>query len=251
MFVNSSVTDVVLVTLSSTAVETAIAQGTSRWAMARGQRLNTSIVLAAVHGLSGLFRAVSAVEPSLSRPLPTLSQSLTGHLACLDVKQHESKETAIHVFPRVAYLLRAPPIDKIIITSPPKDNIIITSPPKDNIIITSPPRDNIIITSPPRDNIIITSPPRDNIIITSPPRDNIIITSPPKDNIITTSPPKDNIIITSPPKDNIIITSPPRDNIIITSPPKDNIIITSPPKAPEQGLFNVGCLRCGTLCRSI
>ena len=46
----------------STDVETAIAQ----W----GHRLNTSIVLAAVHGLSGLFRAVSAVEPSLFRPLP-------------------------------------------------------------------------------------------------------------------------------------------------------------------------------------
>ena len=38
--------------------------------MARGHRPNTSIVLAAVHGLSGLFWAVSAVEPSLSRPLP-------------------------------------------------------------------------------------------------------------------------------------------------------------------------------------
>ena len=38
--------------------------------MARGHRLNTSIVLAAVHGLSGLFRAVSAVEPSFFRPLP-------------------------------------------------------------------------------------------------------------------------------------------------------------------------------------
>ena len=36
----------------STAVETATAQCTSRWAMARGHRLNTSIVLAAVHGLS-------------------------------------------------------------------------------------------------------------------------------------------------------------------------------------------------------
>ena len=32
--------------------------------------INTSIVLAAVHGLSGLFRAVSEVEPSLFRPLP-------------------------------------------------------------------------------------------------------------------------------------------------------------------------------------
>ena len=81
-------------TLSSTAVETAIAQFTSRWAMARGHRLNTSIVLAAVHGLSGLFRTGSAVEPSLSRPLPTLSPSLIGHLASVDVKQHESKGVA-------------------------------------------------------------------------------------------------------------------------------------------------------------
>ena len=54
----------------STAVETANEQCTSRWAMARGHRLNTSIVLAAVHGLSGLFRAVSAVEPSLFRSPP-------------------------------------------------------------------------------------------------------------------------------------------------------------------------------------
>ena len=50
-------------TLPSTEVETAIAQCTSR--IARGHRLNTSIVLAAVHGLAGLFRAVSAVELSL------------------------------------------------------------------------------------------------------------------------------------------------------------------------------------------
>ena len=42
----------------------------SHWAMARGHRRNTSIVLAAIHGLSGLFRAVSANEPSLLRPLP-------------------------------------------------------------------------------------------------------------------------------------------------------------------------------------
>ena len=78
-------------TLSTTAVETAIARCTSRWAMASGHRLNTSIVLAVVHGLSGLFRAVSAVEPfsvSLSRPLPTLSLSLIGQLASVDVKQH-------------------------------------------------------------------------------------------------------------------------------------------------------------------
>ena len=56
--------------------------------MARGHRLNTSIVLAAVHGLSGLFRAVSAVEPSLFRPLPPLSPSLTSNLASVDVKQN-------------------------------------------------------------------------------------------------------------------------------------------------------------------
>ena len=79
LLLNSSATDIVLVTLPSTAVETA---------MARGHRLNTSIVLAAVHGLSGLFRAVSAVEPSLFRPLPPLSPSLISHLASVDVKQN-------------------------------------------------------------------------------------------------------------------------------------------------------------------
>ena len=83
LFINSGATDIVLVTLSSTAVERAIAQCTSRWAMARGHRLNTSIVLAAVHGLSGLFRAVSAVEPitlspSHSVPVPNRSSRLRG-----------------------------------------------------------------------------------------------------------------------------------------------------------------------------
>ena len=64
--------------------------------MARGHRLNTSIVLAAVHGLSGLFRAVSEVEPSLFRPLPPppLSPSLISHLASVDVKQHGPKNCA-------------------------------------------------------------------------------------------------------------------------------------------------------------
>ena len=58
--------------------------------MARGHRLNTSIVLAAVHGLSGLFRAVSEVEPSLFRPPapPSPSSSLISHLASVDVKQN-------------------------------------------------------------------------------------------------------------------------------------------------------------------
>ena len=63
--------------------------------MARRHRLNTSIVLAAVHGLSGLFRAVSAVESSLCRPLPTLSPSLIGHLASVDVKHQESSVRSI------------------------------------------------------------------------------------------------------------------------------------------------------------
>ena len=40
--------------------------------MATGYRLNISIVLAAVYRLSGLFRAVSAVEPSLCRHFPSL-----------------------------------------------------------------------------------------------------------------------------------------------------------------------------------
>ena len=45
------------------AVETAVALCTSCCAVARGNRLNASIVLAAVHSRSGLFRAVSVVEP--------------------------------------------------------------------------------------------------------------------------------------------------------------------------------------------
>ena len=89
LFLNSSATDIGPVTLPSTAVETAIAQCTSRCAMARGHRLNTFIVLAAVHGLSVLFRAESAAEPSLFRPLPPpLSPSLISSLASVDVKQH-------------------------------------------------------------------------------------------------------------------------------------------------------------------
>ena len=89
LFVNSSAADIVFVTLSSTAVETAIAQCTSRWAMARGHRLNTSIVLAAVHGLSGLFLAVSAVEPftlsspSHSVPVPNKPSPFRGRKATM------------------------------------------------------------------------------------------------------------------------------------------------------------------------
>ena len=90
LFVNSSrCNGHCLCDCPSTAVETATAQCTSRWAMTTEGTppCDTSIVLAAVHGLSGLFRAVSAVEPSLFRPLPTLSPSLISHLASVDVKQ--------------------------------------------------------------------------------------------------------------------------------------------------------------------
>ncbi len=78
--------------------------------MARGYRLNTSIVLAAVHGLSGLFRAVSAVEPSLCRPLPTLSLSLISHLASVDVKQQRRKDVHLdfHTAPELCVVARQP-----------------------------------------------------------------------------------------------------------------------------------------------
>ena len=78
----------------NTAVETAIAQCTSRWAMLRGHHLNTSIVLAVVHSLSGLFRVVSKVEPSLFIPFPP-SPSLISLLASMDVKQHRRRDRYI------------------------------------------------------------------------------------------------------------------------------------------------------------
>ena len=109
LFLNSAATDIVLVTLPSTAAETATAPCSSRCAMARGHRLNTFIVLAAVHGLSGLFRAVSVVEPSLSRPLPPshppttpLSPSLISNLASVDVKQNGPGPPPASSWPLVA-----------------------------------------------------------------------------------------------------------------------------------------------------
>ena len=65
------------------AVETAIAQCTSRWAMARGHRLNTSIVLAAVHGLSSFSdsfrgRAFTLSSRSHSVPVPNRPSRLRG-----------------------------------------------------------------------------------------------------------------------------------------------------------------------------
>ena len=56
--------------------------------MARGHRLNISIVLAAVDGLSGLFRAVPRGRAfTLSSPSP-LSPSLISNLAPVDVKRY-------------------------------------------------------------------------------------------------------------------------------------------------------------------
>ena len=108
LFVNSGATDIVLMTLSSAAVERAIAQCTSCWAMARGHRLNTSIVLAAVHSLSGLFRAVSAVEPftlsspSHSVPVPNRPTRLCGRKATLN---HARKEATLQ---KKLFLLKQP-----------------------------------------------------------------------------------------------------------------------------------------------
>ena len=85
LFVNSCATDIVLVTVE-TAVERAIAQCTSRWAMARGHRLNTSIVLAAVHGLRSfsdvfLGQAFTLSSPSHSVPVPNRPSRLRGRKA--------------------------------------------------------------------------------------------------------------------------------------------------------------------------
>ena len=91
LFVNSGATDIVLVTLSSTAVETAIAQCTSRWAIARGHHLNTSLFWRRSTVSPVFFGRFPRSSLSLSRPLPTLSPSLIGHLASVDVKQHKTK----------------------------------------------------------------------------------------------------------------------------------------------------------------
>ena len=54
LLLNSGATDIVLVTLPSTAVEKAVAQYTSCCAMARGHCLNMFVVLAAVQDIFGL-----------------------------------------------------------------------------------------------------------------------------------------------------------------------------------------------------
>ena len=66
LFLNSSATDIAFVTAQARQLKQQL-----RGALVAGQwRADTAIVQAAVHDLSGLFRAVSAVEPSLSLPPP-------------------------------------------------------------------------------------------------------------------------------------------------------------------------------------
>ena len=62
--------DIILVTLLRKAVETAIAWHASRCTTARGHRLNTSIVLAAVHSLLGLLGQYTRLSLHSFAPFP-------------------------------------------------------------------------------------------------------------------------------------------------------------------------------------
>ena len=74
------------------------ARCTSRCAMARGHRLNTSIVLAAVHGLSGLFRGgIRGRAFTLSSPPHAHNPSLISHIASVDVKQYGQHPSKINL----------------------------------------------------------------------------------------------------------------------------------------------------------
>ena len=74
----------------STAVETAVAQCTSCWAMVRGHRLNTSIVLAAwtLRSFSGGFcgQAFTLSSPSHSVPIPSKPSRFCGRKATMKKK---------------------------------------------------------------------------------------------------------------------------------------------------------------------
>ena len=85
LFLNSSAMDIVF--CSSTAVETAIVQCTSRWAIARGHRLDTSIVLVVPRSLQSFSGGICGSAFTLSSPSP-LSLSLIRKLASVDVKQY-------------------------------------------------------------------------------------------------------------------------------------------------------------------
>ena len=69
--------------------------------MAKKHRLNTSVVMAAVHGLLGLLGRTSTLSPS---SLPSMSPSLISILTSVDVKQNiycEIRHTSIRNTPSV------------------------------------------------------------------------------------------------------------------------------------------------------
>ena len=71
LLLKSSATDIVLVSLLRTAVETAIAWYTDCWTRARGHCFNIVVILTAVHGLLGLRgRCTRSSLRSLSPPPP-------------------------------------------------------------------------------------------------------------------------------------------------------------------------------------
>ena len=88
LYLHSCATDIVLVTLLRTAVEPAIAQYSSCYAMARGHCLNILVVLAAVHGLLGLPGRCARSSLHSFAPFSPLSPSLIDHLASVDVKHN-------------------------------------------------------------------------------------------------------------------------------------------------------------------
>ena len=88
LFLNSSATDIVLVIAQARQLKQQL-----RSALVAGQwRGDTALTLPLFWQRSTVspvfFRAVSAVEPSLSRPLSPLSPPLISNLASVDVKQY-------------------------------------------------------------------------------------------------------------------------------------------------------------------
>ena len=95
LFLNSSATAIVLVTLcSAQQLKQQLRSTLVADAMARGHRLNIFVVLTAVHGLLGLpgrsaRSSLHTLAPPPPPPPPTpLSPSQISHLASVDVKQN-------------------------------------------------------------------------------------------------------------------------------------------------------------------
>ena len=104
LFLNSSATDIVLVILPSMAVEAAIAQCTSRWAMARGHRLNRHFHCSgggprSLRSFSGGIRGRAFTLSSPPPPPPPPSPSLISHLASVDVNQNVLDRVCEPVWP--------------------------------------------------------------------------------------------------------------------------------------------------------